>query len=132
MISTRIAVLLPTLMLGACVSQHDAMVAKGYPADYADGFDDGCHSGHKAGGNLFDEFRKDVERFARDDRYAQGWSDGFRQCESEQEALDRQTRMALQRQRLIEAQEQRHERDTRHLEREVLKGVDTRGLEILK
>ncbi|MCB1923136.1 MAG: hypothetical protein KDJ27_05205 [Gammaproteobacteria bacterium] len=132
MISTRIAVLLPALMLGACVSQHDAMVAKGYPADYADGFDDGCHSGHKAGGNLFDEFRKDVERFARDDRYAQGWSDGFRQCESEQEALDRQTRMALQRQRLIEAQEQRHERDTRHLEREVLKGVDTRGLEILK
>lgn len=132
MISTRIAVLLPALMLGACVSQHDAMVSKGYPADYADGFDDGCHSGHKAGGNLFDEFRKDVERFARDDRYAQGWSDGFRQCESEQEALDRQTRMALQRQRLIEAQEQRHERDTRHLEREVLKGVDTRGLEILK
>lgn len=132
MISTRIAVLLPALMLGACVSQHDAMVAKGYPADYADGFDDGCHSGHKAGGNLFDEFRKDVERFARDDRYAQGWSDGFRQCESEQEALDRQTRMALQRQRLIEAQAQRHERDTRHLEREVLKGVDTRGLEILK
>ena len=79
------------------------MIKQGYPLSYADGFDDGCHSGNQAGGSLFDEFKKDVRRFDNDKDYAQGWSDGFRQCETKQEAIQRQTRMAMEHQRHMEA-----------------------------
>ena len=84
------------LLLSGCASQKETMVKEGYPLSYAEGFDDGCHSGRKAGGSLFDQFKKDVRRFESDSQYAQGWSDGFRQCESEQEALQRQMRMAIE------------------------------------
>ena len=77
------------LSLGGCASEKELMVEQGYPIAYADGFDDGCHSGRQAGGSILDQFRKDVTRFERDDRYAQGWYDGFRQCESGQQALER-------------------------------------------
>jgi len=120
------------LILSGCVSQRDSMVQQGYPLSYADGFEDGCHSGKKAGGSMFDQFKKDVRRFQADPQYAQGWSDGFRQCETEQEALERQTRMSIEQQRLTE--ERKHDKweEKRHLEREALKGIDTRGLENLK
>jgi len=121
-----------SLTLIGCVSQKEDMIKQGYPLAYADGFEDGCHSGKKAGGSLFDQFKKDVNRFSAQEKYAQGWSDGFRQCESEQEALDRQTRMYTEQQRLLEEQKQNDRKAQRHLEREVLKGIDTRGLENLK
>jgi hypothetical protein len=108
------------------------MVDQGCPLAYAQGFDDGCHSGQKAGGSLFDEFRKDVNRFEQDAKYAQGWSDGFRQCESQQEALDRQIRMSLEAQRLDEERKEHERQELRHLEREAMKGVDTNSLKNLK
>jgi hypothetical protein len=119
-------------ILGGCVSQRDTMVQQGYPLSYADGFDDGCHSGKKAGGSMFDQFKKDVRRFQSDKQYAQGWSDGFRQCETEQEALERQIRMGMEQQRLLEEKKHNDWEEQRHLEREVMKGIDTRGLENLK
>lgn len=81
--------------------------------------------------SMFDQFKKDVRRFQADPQYAQGWSDGFRQCETEQEALERQTRMSIEQQRLTE--ERKHDKweEKRHLETEALKGIDTRGLENL-
>ncbi len=89
-------------LLSGCATQKETMVKQGYPLPYADGFDDGCHSGKKAGGSLFDQFKKDVRRFESDSQYAQGWSDGFRQCESEEEAIQRQVRMAIEQQKLSE------------------------------
>ena len=86
---TVLAVVSGLLLLSGCVSQKEAMIKQGYPLAYAEGFDDGCHSGNRAGGSLFDEFKKDVRRFEADKQYAQGWSDGFRQCETEQEAIQR-------------------------------------------
>ena len=127
-----IFIFLSLFMLWGCVSQRDAMVQQGYPLSYADGFDDGCHSGKKAGGSMFDQFKKDVRRFQSDKQYAQGWSDGFRQCETEQEAMDRQTRMGMEQQRLLEEKKHNKWEKQRHLEREVMKGIDTRGLENLK
>ena len=127
-----IFIFLSLFMLWGCVSQRDAMVQQGYPLSYADGFDDGCHSGKKAGGSMFDQFKKDVRRFQTDKQYAQGWSDGFRQCETEQEAMDRQTRMGMEQQRLLEEKKHNDWEEQRHLEREVMKGIDTRGLENLK
>jgi hypothetical protein len=120
------------MVAGGCASQKDSMVKEGYPLTYAEGFDDGCHSGNKAGGSLFDEFKKDVNRFDRDKQYAQGWSDGFRQCESEQEAVQRQTRMALEQQKLNEQRKQDQLNEQYRLEREALKGVDTSNFKYLK
>lgn len=120
------------ILVAGCVSQKDSMVKQGYPLAYAEGFDDGCHSGNKAGGSLFDQFKKDVGRFDRDSQYAQGWSDGFRQCESEQEAIQRQTRMALEQQKLNEQRKQNQLNEQYRLEHEALKGVDTSNFKYLK
>jgi len=108
------------------------MIKEGYPLSYAEGFDDGCHSGNKAGGSLFDQFKKDTRRFEQDSQYAQGWSDGFRQCESQQEATQRQTRMAIEQQKLTEQRKQNKLQEQYHLEREALKGVDTSNLNYFK
>lgn len=120
------------LSLSGCANQKETMIKEGYPLAYADGFDDGCHSGNKAGGSLFDQFKKDVRRFESDSQYAQGWSDGFRQCESQQEAIQRQTRMAIEQQKLTEQRKQNKLQEQYHLEREVLKGVDTSNFKYLK
>ena len=124
----RLIVVLVALLvggMGGCASQHDTLVSQGYPAAYADGFEDGCHSGKKAAGSYFDQFRKDVGRFNAEHDYAQGWSDAYRQCESEQEAVDRQIRTA----QTLNAIHEQHDRD---FARRVLKGVDTSGLKDLK
>ncbi|ELB2196225.1 hypothetical protein HJ092_14540 [Vibrio parahaemolyticus] len=120
-----------TLGLLGCASTKDNMVAKGFPVQYAEGFDDGCHSGYKAAGSLFDEFKKDISRFNSDKKYAQGWSDGFRQCESEQEAIERQTRITIEQQKLIEQRKANERSETYFLEKHALEGVDTSGLESL-
>ena len=120
------------LLVTGCATQKEKMIEEGYPLSYADGFDDGCHSGNQAGGSLFDQFKKDVTRFDSDNDYAQGWSDGFRQCESEQEEIQRQTRMAIERQRLLEAKRHYEWEEQRHLEKEVMKNVDVESLKNLK
>ncbi|EGR0065328.1 hypothetical protein FR276_07445 [Vibrio parahaemolyticus] len=120
-----------TLGLLGCASTKDNMVVKGFPVQYAEGFDDGCHSGYKAAGSLFDEFKKDISRFNSDKKYAQGWSDGFRQCESEQEAIERQTRITIEQQKLIEQRKANERSETYLLEKHALEGVDTSGLESL-
>jgi hypothetical protein len=111
--------------LSGCATQSETMKNQGYPVAYAEGFEDGCHSGKKAGGSYFDQFRKDVRRFNSDGDYAQGWSDAFRQCETEQEALDRQIRMSMEYQRMDNERKDRMVHDA-------LKGIDTTGLENLK
>ena len=120
------------VLLSGCATQKEIMIKKGYPLAYADGFDDGCHSGKKAGGSYFDQFKKEVNRFESDNQYAQGWSDGFRQCESEQEAIQRQIRMSIEQQELTEQRKNNQLLKQRHLEHEVLKGVDTESLKNLK
>lgn len=120
------------MVLTGCVSQKESMIKQGYPLSYADGFDDGCHSGNQAGGNMFEQFKKDVKRFDADKQYAQGWSDGFRQCESQQEAIQRQTRMAIEQQQLSEQRKQNKLNQQYHLEKQMLKDVDTSNFKYLK
>ena len=90
-----------------CVSQKQNMIDQGYPLAYANGFD--------------------VDR-----QYAQGWSDGFRQCETEQEAMQRQIRMGLEQQQFMELKKHNDWEEQRHLESELLRGIDTSGLKNLK
>ena len=120
-----IFVTLSIMALSGCATQSETMKSQGYPAAYAEGFEDGCHSGKKAGGSYFDQFKKDVRRFNSDGDYAQGWSDAFRQCETEEEALERRTRMAIEYQRMDSYRRDR-------MAHEALEGIDTRGLENLK
>ncbi len=81
---------------------------------------------------MFDQFKKDVRRFDSDKDYAQGWSDGFRQCETEQEAMQRQMRMAIEQQQLAEQRKQNQLEKQYHLEKEALEGVDTSNFKYLK
>lgn len=113
------------LLLAACdvLEPSETMIsasANVSPA-YRQGFDDGCHSGRQAAGSLFEQFRKDLPRFNTDQDYAQGWSDAFRQCETQEEVLDRQMRSAA----VIDAI---NTEDGDRFDR-VLEGIDFSGLE---
>lgn len=78
------------VVLAGCQSTHEHLVAQGYPPAFADGFDDGCSSGRQAAGVISGEFRKNVPRYLKDAQYAQGWTDGFRQCQAMRESEDRE------------------------------------------
>ena len=121
------ALTVSSFFLSGCVSEKESMIKQGYPLAYADGFDDGCHSGRKAGGNIFENFRKDVRRFEADSQYRQAWGDGFRQCESEQEAIQRNMRISIEQQKLNEQRKQNDYSRKYHLE-----GVDTSNWKYLK
>ena len=121
-------ILFGLISLSGCVSQKESMIKQNYPLAYADGYDDGCHSGKNAAGSWFDQFKKDVRRFEKDAQYAQGWSDGYRQCETAEEAQERQIRMSIEQQRLIEEKKHNDIEENHHL----LDGIDTSGLEGLK
>ena len=77
------------LLISGCESTHEHLLAQGYPPAFADGFDDGCISGRQAAGAISGEFRKNVPRYLKDPQYAEGWSDGFRQCQAMLENQDR-------------------------------------------
>ena len=73
-----------------------------------------------------------MNRFDSEKQYAQGWSDGFRQCETEQEALQREIRMSIERQQLSEARKNNELQDQYHLENQIFKDVDTESLKALE
>jgi hypothetical protein len=85
----RWAVLWLAVLVAGCQSTHDQLLAEGYPPAFADGFQDGCGSGRQAAGAISGQFKKDVPRFLKDSNYAQGWGDGFRQCQAMLESRDR-------------------------------------------
>ncbi len=84
------------VVAGCDIEPSETMIAptSNVSASYRSGFDDGCHSGRQAAGSLFDQFRKDQVRFNSDRDYAQGWSDAFRQCETQEEQQQRAIRSA--------------------------------------
>ena len=127
-----IAAALLALGLGGCTTEQDRMAKEGYPPAYIQGYDDGCHSGKHAGGNMFEHMKKDVRRYDSDRQYAEGWDDGYETCEKEAEAMDRANQRSIEQQRIY--QEEHHSRHdgTSDMARDALKGIDTRGLENLK
>ena len=122
------------MIFAGCASQKEIMMQEGHSLAYADGFDDGCHSGKKAGGNMFESFKKDEDRFSRHSRYTQGWSDGFRECELEAEAAERQMRMGMEQQRLSDERKYNKNMDNYYFEQHALDGVsyDAKALNKLK
>lgn len=92
---TTIAILLATLLTG-CASFNLDMDRKelerqGQPKPYIDGYIAGCASG-RSPLNMNYDFTKDVRRFANDGYYQQGWNDGFRVCEADEQRLYRMVR----------------------------------------
>jgi hypothetical protein len=75
-------VLLITLLtLAACTSTEQELIERGYPPDYAEGYEQGCASGKAAAGGLFAQEQKDESRYqASDSQYAQGWDAGYAKC----------------------------------------------------
>jgi len=77
------------LAFSGCASTAETMQQKGYGPSYSKGYGDGCESGKKAGGGMFNDFRKNVDRYDRDYKYREGWEDGYRECKGEEKALMR-------------------------------------------
>jgi len=121
---TLVTMVAGMMIFAGCASQKEVMLEQGHSLAYADGFDDGCHSGKKAGGNMFESFKKDEDRFTRHSKYTQGWSDGFRECESEQEALDRQIRMSMEQQHLNDERKRNEKIDNYYFAEHALSGVN--------
>ncbi len=110
------------LGLAGCQSDREAMIQKGYPPAYADGYDDGCQSG-----NMFSQFTKDVNRYHNDKTYHEGWDDGYQECKSEQAALQKQIDQSIEQQKLMEQRKHDKKMENKHM----LDGIDTSGLENL-
>jgi hypothetical protein len=89
-----LAALVTTLALAACGSVKETMLERGFPPAYAEGYADGCSSGNKAAGGLFDRTRKDMTRYGADRQYTQGWDAGFRRCRAEMAATVESDRRA--------------------------------------
>jgi len=70
-----------------CASTAENMRAQGYGPDYSQGYGDGCTSGKKAGGSMFDQFTKNVKRYDNNHKYKEGWDDGYKECKSEEKEL---------------------------------------------
>lgn len=121
------AALCAVIGLSGCGSEKQTMLEKGYPPAYAEGYQDGCDSGKKAGGDMFSQFAKDVNRYDNDKTYHEGWEDGFKQCKSEQLALQKSIDQSIEQQKLYERQ--RH--DKKMEENHMLDGIDTSGLDKL-
>jgi len=128
--STLVTMAAGMMIFAGCATQKEVMMQQGHSTAYAEGFDDGCHSGKKAGGNMFESFKKDENRFARHSRYTQGWSDGFRECELEAEASQRQIRMGMEQQRLNDERKHNKSMNNYYFEQHALDGVkiDTNAL----
>ncbi len=85
-VTLTVAVLLAIGFTG-CASTAENMRAQGYGPDYSQGYGDGCDSGRKAGGSMFDQFKKDVRRYDSNHKYKEGWDDGYKECKSEEKEM---------------------------------------------
>lgn len=84
----RVLSVVTLLALAGCQSTHDYLIDQGYPPAFADGYAQGCQSGHQAGGAITGSFSKDVPRYLHDKQYSVGWEDGFRQCQAMQQSAE--------------------------------------------
>lgn len=90
-----IVLLVAAATAGGCAvtpAQVDRTVGAHQPQGYKDGWKDGCPSGYVAAGHPYYRFAKDVQRYAADGMYKQGWDDGMTQCKGNYESIGRSMR----------------------------------------
>lgn len=64
-------------LTGCFGSMHEQMEHNGMDASYSQGYEEGVSSGKNAAGGLGYTLKKDTRRFANDEQYRQGWTDGY-------------------------------------------------------
>lgn len=62
------------------------------PPTYQEGYAAGCNSGNVAAGHPYYRFTKDIQAYASDQLYKQGWDDGFQVCKGKYESVQRMMR----------------------------------------
>ena len=65
-----------TCSLSACQTSDSALREQGNTESYIQGFHDGRHSGMSEGGNRWEHYIRDTERFDEDSQYRDGWLAG--------------------------------------------------------
>jgi len=75
------------LAFNGCASTSENMMQQGYGPNYSHGYEDGCKSGRKAGGSMFDQFTKNVRLYDSNNKYREGWNDGFKVCKGEEKEM---------------------------------------------
>ncbi|MET1078589.1 MAG: hypothetical protein ABWY06_11290 [Pseudomonas sp.] len=78
-----------TSLLSGCQSTRETLLGQGYPPAFAEGFQDGCQSGQQAAGAISGGYRKNVPLYLSSAQYAEGWGDGFQQCQAMVESRER-------------------------------------------
>ena len=73
--------------LSGCASTSENMMQQGYGPNYSHGYEDGCKSGRQAGGSMFDQFTKNVKLYDSNNKYREGWNDGFRVCKEQEKEM---------------------------------------------
>ncbi|HIF9188133.1 TPA: hypothetical protein ACX6PH_001086 [Photobacterium damselae] len=79
----RLIIMTCLILTGCTATRHEQLSNLGFTRHYLDGYQDGCHSQRTNGQTYHDGYRQDPERMNRKLRYAQGWNDGFEQCDDD-------------------------------------------------
>ncbi|WP_120511369.1 hypothetical protein [Photobacterium salinisoli] len=70
-----------SLILSACgQTRHSQLAELGFTRNYLEGYQDGCDSRKVQATTFYDGFRQDPERMKKENKYANGWNDGYEQC----------------------------------------------------
>ena len=110
-----------TILLGGCAgSEGQRLMREGASPAYAQGFDDGCSSGKRAGGDMFAQFHKNVRAFQMDPDYRQGWNDGNAECRSEEISNLRQQEMGIEQERAMEEYRRNERLEERDMVRDAM------------
>jgi len=62
-IKIAVAIGVATIMFSGCATTTETMEAQGYGPNYSQGYGDGCETGKKSAGDMFSQFKKNVNRF---------------------------------------------------------------------
>lgn len=69
------------IFLSACSqTRHNQLAELGFARNYLDGYQDGCDSRKIQATTFINGFRQDPERMKKENKYANGWNDGYEQC----------------------------------------------------
>ncbi len=99
------------ILFSGCASTAENMMAQGYGSNYSQGYGDGCETGKKSAGDMFSQFKKNVNLFNRNLKYREGWKDGYRTCKAEFEQIERNTRAASRDQAIRDSYKQENSYD---------------------
>ena len=115
-----------SVLLTGCETSDATLRKGGHSEAYIQGFHDGRHSGMKEAGNYLEHRVKDVQRFAEDTEYKEGWlageAEGIRMQEAANAAVGTYHGRKIQKESEVDADA---------IGKDVMKDVDTKSLENL-